>query len=356
MKIDTFSVNMSSAHELYKNTKIVIEEETRFVDLLGLNLGKFDRSRLNFSQFNLSEIAAGSSWYDVFSTDGEDTIELSAQFMGELKKLREIMEVICRRLNSLGLNGCTIQPSAVNRLDIGSGTGMDGPGVTQSVMEYEYLRKTSYSYYEKEATGFFADGMLKTADGRTIDLSFQLNLAREYFNTSQFVHREKGYVLIDPLVINFDRDAPQLSEAHMSFDLNLDGETEDILMPGAGSGFLAFDKNKDGIINDGSELFGPSTGSGFGELVEYDLDKNQWIDENDAIYDELVVWENDPYGQIQLTSLKEADIGAICLVSQNTPFDFRDEKNQLQAKVQRSGIAMHEDGRPMLVQEVDWAV
>ncbi len=29
------------------------------------------------------------------------------------------------------------------------------------------------------------------------------------------------------------------------------------------SGFLAFDKNADGMINDGSELFGPESGNGF---------------------------------------------------------------------------------------------
>jgi hypothetical protein len=45
------------------------------------------------------------------------------------------------------------------------------------------------------------------------------------------------------------------------------------------SGLLVIDKNLDGKVNDGSELFGPSTGDGFEKLARYDEDRNGWIDE-----------------------------------------------------------------------------
>ena len=56
---------------------------------------------------------------------------------------------------------------------------------------------------------------------------------------------------------------------------------------GSGSGLLALDKNGDGIINNGTELFGPNTQDGFSELSKYDSDGNGWIDENDSVYDNL---------------------------------------------------------------------
>ncbi len=138
--------------------------------------------------------------------------------------------------------------------------------------------------------------------------------------------------------------------------MDADGTSEEIFAPTKGTGFLSFDKNKDGIINDGTELFGPSTGNGFGELSEYDLDHNLWIDENDEIFDQLTIWENDEQGEMQLTRIKDAGIGAIYLESETTPFDFRDENNELQARLKRSSIALNEDGSVSAVQEMDWTV
>ena len=94
------------------------------------------------------------------------------------------------------------------------------------------------------------------------------------------------------------------------------------------SGFLALDKNSDGIINDGSELFGTKTGNGFSELAEYDSDGNGWIDENDEVYDQLKVWVKDENGKDTLLSLKEANVGAICLGSSKTTFHVTESTKQ----------------------------
>ena len=51
----------------------------------------------------------------------------------------------------------------------------------------------------------------------------------------------------------------------------------------------------------------------FSELAEYDSDGNGWIDENDEVYDQLKVWVKDENGKDKLLSLKEANVGAICL-------------------------------------------
>jgi hypothetical protein len=181
-----------------------------------------------------------------------------------------------------------------------------------------------------------------------------MDLEREFLTEDQFVFQEKGYALIDPLVIHLNATAPRFSETVVSFDLDMNGETDSIPALAPGSGFLCLDKNQDGVVNDGSELFGPSTGNGFGELSRYDQDNNLWIDENDEIFDDLIIWENDEQGEMRLTKIKEAGIGAIYLAGLRTPFELRNEENLLQGKVKKSSVAINEDGSVSSIQEMDW--
>jgi hypothetical protein len=116
----------------------------------------------------------------------------------------------------------------------------------------------------------------------------------------------------------------------------------------AGSGFLAIDRNQDGKVNDGSELFGPRTGNGFAELAAYDSDGNGWIDENDPVFSDLKVWT-----QGGLYSLKDMGIGAISTESVETPFAIKDSANNLQGNVRGSGVYLSEDGDAGAAEQVD---
>jgi hypothetical protein len=111
-----------------------------------------------------------------------------------------------------------------------------------------------------------------------------------------------------------------------------------ISAPGAGSGFPVLDRNGDGIANDGSELFGPSTGEGFAELDAFDTDRNHWIDENDPVYDRLRIWSRDGSGNDAYHTLQDQEIGAIYLAALKAPFDYRDESNRLQGTVRANGF------------------
>ena len=55
-------------------------------------------------------------------------------------------------------------------------------------------------------------------------------------------------------------------------------------------GLLAIDKNKDGIINNQSELFGSVAEDGFEMLSKYDANNDNVINSHDEIFDSLVVW------------------------------------------------------------------
>jgi hypothetical protein len=161
--------------------------------------------------------------------------------------------------------------------------------------------------------------------------------------------------LIDPLVLNFSEGASIVGDSYFSFDLNGDGGEEKLSCLGRGCGFLAFDRNKDGIINDGLELFGPSTGSGFGELGEFDMDDNLWIDENDPIYDQLSVWMKGENGESQLLSLKEAGVGAISIANAGSEFTLQDEQGETVGQVKGNGIFLTENGEVRSLQEIDLA-
>ncbi len=195
---------------------------------------------------------------------------------------------------------------------------------------------------------FSSGGTVQTADGRTLDFSLDLSAA-EQVTSCQY----QRYSLTDPLTLALDDKLPTLSDSTFTFDLDGDGIQEEIASLSAGSGFLALDKNGDGIIADGSELFGPQSGHGYQELGEYDVDGNMWIDENDPIFSELKIWLGAGSDDARLVSLKEAGVGALSLASVDTSFDMRSSDGKLLGRVSRAGIFLQEDGTVKSMAELD---
>lgn len=210
-------------------------------------------------------------------------------------------------------------------------------------------------HYEAESTRFSAEGVVRTADGREISIRADLSMSREFFSEEHLSIRA-GDALKDPLVINFNGNAAQLTQRDFSFDLDLDGRKDQIAFVKPGSGFLALDSNGNNRIDDGGELFGPASGDGFAELSRHDADGNQWIDENDPIYERLRVWSKDAQGNDQLAGLGQRGVGAIYLGHTDTPFTLKDDSNELLGRVRSSGLFLEEDGGVGTVQQVDLKV
>jgi hypothetical protein len=229
------------------------------------------------------------------------------------------------------------------------------PGVDKSAgfaLSYSYHE----SYRERERMTFSAEGVINTSDGRQISFSLDLAMQRSFSSELSIDIQAGDAVKKDPLVINFEGTAAQLSDTPFTFDIDGDGNADQLASIGANSGFLALDKNGDGEINDGSELFGPKTGSGFSELAQYDLNKNNWIDENDAVFNDLAVWRNPGEEGASLLSLKESGVGAIYLGNLSTPFTIKDTSNTELAQVRSSGIYLMEEGGVGSIQQLDLAV
>ena len=137
---------------------------------------------------------------------------------------------------------------------------------------YDYYE----SHYESEHTQFQAQGVVHTADGKEIAIDLSLSMSREFLSETRLSIRA-GEALKDPLVVNFGGTAAELTQRSFSFDIDADGRSDQIAFVKPGSGFLALDKNRDGQINDGKELFGAISGDGFSDLAAYDDDGNHWI-------------------------------------------------------------------------------
>lgn len=217
-------------------------------------------------------------------------------------------------------------------------------------LEYDYYA----SHYEYESLSFSADGVINTADGQAINFSVSLNMTREFYSEQRVQVRAGDAKAIDPLVLNFGGKAAELTETRFNFDLDTDGRLDQIAWLGPQSAFLALDRNGDGAVNDGSELFGPRTGDGFAELAAWDEDGNRFIDAGDSIYDRLRLWMRGEDGSQQLLALGQKGVGAIYVGHLAAPFAVKDAQNALLANAVSAGFFLSESGEAGTVQQLDF--
>lgn len=290
-----------------------------------------------------------------------------------------LQEMITRLFAMLTAGGkdccCHKDEDSTGLPDLGQGKGTSagapaaGGAPTQPqtprvwVMTWE--SETNLKVRESESTTVCASGSVRTADGRCIDFDLEVAMQRQY--EADYQKKESGtWELKDPLVLNFPGKAAELADTRFDFDLDADGDQESVAGLGRGSAFLALDRNGDGAINDGRELFGALSGNGFADLKAYDTDGNNWIDEADAIYSQLRLWQPGAdtaaagkagqEGQgAGLQTLQEAGVGALWLGSVQSEFSLKDGDNQQQGQVRQTGVWLAENGEAGSLQQVDLA-
>lgn len=211
-------------------------------------------------------------------------------------------------------------------------------------------------YTEMEHTAYQSRGCVKTQDGRELAFNVEFEMSRAFCEKYESMTME-DYICVDPLVLNLEGNIGQISDQKFLFDLNADGTEEEISFAGQGSGFLALDKNKDGKINDGNELFGTKSGDGFKDLAVYDEDGNGWIDENDEIFKDLSVWTLNKEGEKVLISLKDADVGAVYLGNASTEYSLKNEEtHETNGVIRSTGIYLKESGGAGTIQHIDLTI
>ncbi|WP_462320818.1 hypothetical protein [Halochromatium sp.] len=224
------------------------------------------------------------------------------------------------------------------------------PGVS---LHYE----RTHTLEEHEATHFSAEGVIRTADGKNIRFAVELGMQRSYREESHLeIQMGPAAKREDPIVINFPGASAQLQDQRFEFDLNGDGELEALPLLANGSGFLVYDRNDYGEVNDGSELFGALSGNGYADLKAIDDDGNSWIDDADSATDQLYLWLPEAGGPGQLLTLEEAGVAAVSTSSVATPFELRGQENSDLGAVRSTGLYLRTDDTVSTTQQIDLSV
>ncbi|MFV5421356.1 calcium-binding protein [Acinetobacter baumannii] len=144
----------------------------------------------------------------------------------------------------------------------------------------------------------------------------------------------KKYHIYDPVVLDLDGDGIETIAANkwagVLFDHDNDGIRTSTGWVGSDDGILVLDRNGDGVINDGSELFGDSVtlkdgsqaSNGYAALAEFDSNGDGKVNAEDTNFEQLKVWRDlnqDGVSQTnELFGLTELGIQSLNLNHTNT--------------------------------------
>ena len=220
-------------------------------------------------------------------------------------------------------------------------------------LDIQPFEKREISFYEErvehESLDVSMNACIQTAS-KNIQISMSVSFSHTFVQQHQ-IDRTQFY---DPLVINFDGTLPDLSNECFSFDIDCDGQSDQLSLLKNGNGFLALDTNGNNKIDNGSELFGTKNGNGFADLAQYDSDNNCWIDENDPILEKLRIWINNE-DESRLVALGELGIGALYLGYTANPFEIKNDENETLGRIRSNGLYLNENGTSGLITQIDFA-
>lgn len=358
MKIATTHIGLQATHQAYSREST----RERLESWVGDSRGEARRPGIPPGQFVREivpprvEISADAQAISKSAAAEEARDEgLSDPRMLFLKQLIEAMtgrEIRTLRPADLQRAGSDPLPAPTSAPDPGERAAL----ATQRPAGFGLIYEHQRDYVEYESLRFEAHGEVRTQDGRTVAFRIELEFERLYQEHSHTEIRLGDAQLKDPLVLDFAGPASGLADTRFSFDLDADGESDAVpLLPG-GKGFLAFDRNGNGRIDDGSELFGPTTGDGFAELRELDADRNSWVDESDPDFAKLAVWSPSEDGTGELVGASSAGLGAIYLGGIATPFEIRSATNETVGVMRSTSIYLREDGSAGTVSQIDLSV
>ena len=143
----------------------------------------------------------------------------------------------------------------------------------------------------------------ETVQTQTADIKFEIELDQVTVQA-----QDGGQATKDPLVLDLNHDgviSVTNPDSGVVFDIDGDGAKDRSAFATGGDGFLALDRNQNGVIDDGTELFGDQNGSanGFLELGKYDSNGDGKIDAADPVFSSLRILTADKDGSMILQAL-----------------------------------------------------
>jgi hypothetical protein len=342
MQITQSQVHFTSQHHLEKSERqlTVIVEGGRLIDESIITSPLLNSPQSTDDAINHIDLDR----FRISTTHELATPEINAEDVLDFQLL--ILKAFVEALTGKKIETGTIDTSSSG---VSAGGSTTQVSTTASPPPQERLEVDLTLIKEYEYSDVTIGAQLTDSEGKQLTVNLRITMERRYEESSLQVLRREG-IVTDPLVINFNGNAVQLSPHLIEFDLDSDGNAEQIASFASNSAYIALDKNGDGVINNGSELFGPNTGNGFQELAGYDEDGNGFIDENDSVFSKLLAFRP---GQEQLISLQDYNITAIYIESVNSPFRLTDHQNQTLGEVLSTSFYIDSEGNAGSVQQID---
>lgn len=150
-----------------------------------------------------------------------------------------------------------------------------------------------------------------------------------------------------PLVISFDGAPVTFDHDLRSFAFH--GDAVRTAWPTAATPWLAMDRNGDGVIDAGAELFGPQAKNGFEALAELDDNHDGMIDARDAAFGSLVLWADRNADRKSTPDELTALASVVTAIPLSSRLDVRCSDGDCEGE---RGSAMMRDGQAAAVVDV----
>lgn len=206
-------------------------------------------------------------------------------------------------------------------LSIFGGLSVDDPTETFKTLIQQFLQ---------QLTGFFGEAETNQGNsgtGSTTTVSFQFQMEFSFTFTGQITNITIDPSVIqqsDPIIFDLDGDGFEMTgfADGANFDILGNGNKVRTAFVTGGDAFLAIDRNGDGQINSGRELFGDQNGAanGYEELRKMDSNGDGVINRFDKDFDKLVLFRDNGNGiteEGELISLADSGIAEIQLGYRN---------------------------------------
>ncbi len=270
--------------------------------------------------------------FDYFSRADNETVE------GKLNEIRGVTKALDTAYTFISINpiGAVLGYPVKGVVDV-LDTAMEEV-IPKAVEQRVFTDLLGASLLDSDADSYVIDVLMQCQDGIiSVDeakflIESHLGKGTVEVDSEQWDEAQRERVYVDPVILDLNGDGTYAStlEEGVYFDFEGDGYKEKTAWATEEDGLLVGDVNGNGIVDNGSELFGDQTAlsdgmlasSGFEALSELDSDGDSKITDADDLYSQLRVWVDENQDGVsqetELHTLGEMQIAEISLASRQT--------------------------------------
>ena len=166
---------------------------------------------------------------------------------------------------------------------------------------------------------------------------------------------------VTPIVIDMDGDGAEFDgiEEGIAFDVDNDGEAEQVAWADEDDGVLVFDSNDNGVVDGIDEIAlsrysDDPNATDLDGLRTFDSNGDNMLDANDEEYDSFLVWQDQDgdgaVGEGELHTLADLGIDGLALISDNSPYSAADGDVNVHGEAQ----VMYSDGTTGILADAEF--